>query len=103
MMPLTYDPELLRHDFENTAEYRRMIAAKYPGDARNIEAADIMEKLAATVDNVEPAVLNAYGELFEDARDSEVHTEMLRQIDVHSWPSTATEFVQGYIASRTAR
>ena len=102
MTTLTFDPELLKRDFESTAEYRRWTASRFPGDSRNAEAIKILDTLAATVDAVDPAVLNAYGELFEDVMDGEVHGEMLRRIGFESWPSTATEFVREFIASRTA-
>ena len=103
MTTLTYDPELLKHDFESTAEWRQRKADEHPNDARNRDAAVLLGKLAATVDEIDPAILETYGELFEDAWDSEPHAELLRQIGFSSWPSTATEFVQGYIASRTGR
>ena len=100
MTTLHFDPEMLRLDFLNTANFRRERAVRYPKDSRNAEAAERLEKLAETVDAVETPILDAYGELFEDCIDGD--SELLRQIGFHIWPSTATEFVQALIASQTA-
>src|SRR5512140_1067506 len=40
--------EALRLDFEQTADWRRSKAAEYPGDSRNLEAAALLDKLAAS-------------------------------------------------------
>ena len=39
--------EALRLDFEQTADWRRSKAAEYPEDSRNLEAAALLDKLAA--------------------------------------------------------
>jgi hypothetical protein len=100
MTSFPYDPELLRMDFLSTAEWRQRKADEHPDDTRNHEAAEMLERLAATVDAVEPAVLNAYGELFEDAQDSEAHSEILRTIGFSYWPKSASAFVKDYVASK---
>jgi hypothetical protein len=87
---------VFKDSFLNAAEFRRQKATEYPDDSRNLEAARLLEKLAATADAVDPALIKSYGELY----DSEVHADMLRQIGFHIWPDTATEFVQDFIASR---
>jgi hypothetical protein len=98
---LAYDPELLRMNFLDLADLRRQDATI--GSRKNdfIQAANLLEKLATTVDAVKPEIFDAYAELFGDYYDGEAHGEMLREIGFSSWPDTATEFVQNYIASRT--
>ena len=93
--------EQLRLNFENTAEWRRKKAEEHPDDTRNAEAAELLDKLTNTIDAVDPAVLSAYHELFDDYPDSEEHSEMLLRIGFHSWPATAEEFCRDYIANRT--
>jgi hypothetical protein len=41
--------EALRLDFEQTADWRRSKAAEYPEDSRNLEAAALLDKLAAVL------------------------------------------------------
>ena len=83
-----------------TADWRRSKAAEYPEDSRNLEAAALLDKLAASVETVAPALLDAYGSLRDDYMDSEQHSEMFRQIGFHSWPETAEDFVKACIADR---
>jgi len=92
--------EALRLDFEQTADWRRSKAAEYPEDSRNLEAAALLDKLAASVETVAPDLLDAYGSLRDDYMDSEQHSEMFRQIGFHSWPETAEDFVRACIADR---
>src|SRR4029450_13559222 len=92
--------EALRLDFEQTADWRRSKAAEYPEDSRNLEAAALLDKLAASVETVAPALFDAYGSLRDDYMDSEQHSEMFRQIGFHSWPETAEDFVRACIADR---
>ena len=86
--------EALRLDFEQTADWRRSKAAEYPEDSRNLEAAALLDKLAASVETVAPDLLDAYGSLRDDYMDSEQHSEMFRQIGFHTWPETAEDFVK---------
>jgi hypothetical protein len=94
--------EELKLLFEMQAEWRRDKARQHPGDARNIEAADIFDRLAATAASVPADVLAAYYELFEDLPDVEEEQEMLRRVGFYSKPSNAEEFVRKFIARRTA-
>ena len=72
--------EALRLDFEQTADWRRSKAAEHPEDSRNLEAAALLDKLAASVETVAPDLLDAYGSLRDDYMDSEQHSERFRQI-----------------------
>ena len=78
-------------------------APKLPSTQRTVEtweAAALLDKLAASVETVAPALLDAYGSLRDDYMDSEQHSEMFRQIGFHSWPETAEDFVKACIADR---
>ena len=72
--------ELLKMNFEDSAEWRRQTAKEDPHDFRNLQAATIFDRLAETVNSIDDATFNAYYELFEDCTDSEHHSEMLRTI-----------------------
>ena len=100
-MPSTEEHEMLREQFENTARWRREKAREYPDDERNLWAAETLERLAATVADVDPQLLTAYFELFDDLPDSEAEQEMFRSVGFHSAPETAEEFIRGFIADRT--
>jgi hypothetical protein len=93
--------ELLKNGFLNTADWRREKAAEYPDDKRNLEAVTALERLADTVDQIEPDLLGAYIELWEDAIEAEEYSEMLRTIGFQWEPKTATEFVREFIAKMT--
>ena len=91
----------LRLDFGETARWRREKAAEHPEDSRNIEAAELLDRLAKTIKDVDPTLLDTYGALWDDeVQDSEQHSEMLRLIGFHFFPQTAEEFVKQYIADR---
>jgi hypothetical protein len=93
--------ESLRLDFGETARWRREKGAEHPEDSRNVEAAELLDRLAKTIKDVDPTLLDAYGALWDDVPDSEQHSEMLRLIGFQSFPQTAEEFVKQYIAVRT--
>jgi hypothetical protein len=70
------------------------------------EAAARLERIAATVPEIEPALLEAYEELFEDDDEdgvvaAHVNGELLGQIGFGWEPETASEFVSKFIAMRT--
>ncbi|MBM4298299.1 MAG: hypothetical protein FJ143_11225 [Deltaproteobacteria bacterium] len=97
---LNYQRELLKTEFECSADWRRKKAEQYPNDDRNSKAAEILDKLAADVGNVDAATLAAYVALFEDYPDGEAHSEMLRTIGFDWEPESAIEFVRRFIADR---
>jgi hypothetical protein len=57
--------------------------------------------LAGTVDQIEPSLLSAYAELWEGPVESEVHSELLREVGFTFWPDTAAEFVSRFISKLT--
>ena len=61
--------EALRLDFEQTADWCVSKAAEYPEDSRNLEAASLLDKLAASVETVAPDLLAAHASLRDDYMD----------------------------------
>jgi hypothetical protein len=90
--------DVLEDAFLDTARWRREKATEYPNDERNLEAAALLDRLATTVDQVEPELLAAYAKLHDDYCDIETHSEMLRAIGFDSAPETASEFVAKFIS-----
>jgi HAMP domain-containing protein len=84
----------LRQATKNTADWRRRTAEQYPDDNRNIEAAEELERLAGTVDDIPEALLRQYAEGSENESASfslsEIESECLRRIGFSdSWASAA--------------
>jgi hypothetical protein len=94
-------------DFKEHAEWRREKAQHYPAEERNLEAAAILDRLAATVDAIPQDVFVALSELGpnvdDDLLDVEQWTEMLRDVGFQSAPKNAEDFVRSFIADRTVR
>jgi hypothetical protein len=95
--------DILKLDFESQAEWRRQKATEYQNDKRNLEAAEIFDRLAATVLSIPEDVFAAYLELFEapDGDEGEKHSEMMRSVGFHYWPRIAEEFARDFIANQT--
>jgi hypothetical protein len=95
---------MLKDEFLNTAEWRRRKAIEYPDDERNLGAVTLLERLANTVDQVEPSVLRAYVELW---RDDECYggvetVNALRGVGFQRAPKSATDFVRELTEKLTA-
>jgi hypothetical protein len=88
----------LAETFKEQADWRRSKAAEYPNDARNIDAANCFDRLAATAKDVPPEMLHAYGELFEEYRDAERHAELLKEVGFQWKPPDALRFVARFIS-----
>jgi hypothetical protein len=95
----------LRDDFKEQAEWRREKAEQHPDDKRQLEAAAIFDRLAATVDAIPQDVLIAFSKLEVDdgLLDVERWTEMLCDVGFGLSPKTAEEFVRSFIADRMMR
>ncbi|MCH8240946.1 MAG: hypothetical protein IIB62_13060 [Proteobacteria bacterium] len=91
----------LADTFATQAEWRRSKADEYPDDSRNLEAAELLDKLATSTKDIDLKVLQAYRELLDGFDNVEHHSEMIGEIGFHSWPETAEEFCREYIADRT--
>src|ERR1700731_4157149 len=94
-------------DFKERAEWRREKAKQYPNEERNLEAAAVFDRMAATVDAIPQDVFVALSELGpnvdDDLLDVERWTEMLRDVGFQSAPKNAEDFVRSFIANRTVR
>jgi hypothetical protein len=97
----TLEQIALKDTFLETARWRREKAVEYPHDDGNALAVKLLEQLAASADQVEPELLDAYAELVDDFRDGETHSELLRNIGFRWAPATAREFVVEFISLAT--
>jgi hypothetical protein len=96
----------LQDVFKEQGEWRREKAKQYPIEERNLEAAAIFDRLAATVDAIPQDVFVALSELRnvdDGLLDVERWTEMLCDVAFSSSPKTAEDFVRSFIADRTVR
>lgn len=91
----------LMEQFEGQAAWRRERAGVYPNDKRNLEAAVIFDRMAATAEAVPAELLTAYEELFDEFSDSEAAQQMLREVGFSRWPNDAAELIRAFIAERT--
>ena len=48
--------EILRDELDCAAEWRREKAEEYPDDERNLEAAALLHRIAATVDEIDDSI-----------------------------------------------
>jgi len=95
---MAWEPKELAEEFTFQAAWRREKATEYPDDTRNLEAAALLDRLAKSVADCPPEVIEAAGELFEDSTEAEDWSEMMRQVGFHSWPKTAEEFLREFIS-----
>lgn len=86
----------LREHFVSTAAWRREKADQFPDDARNIEAANILDKLAET----EPKDHDLARQAFEAAHADdgyffhELLGQSLREVGFDSFPKDADDFLR---------
>ena len=101
-MEISEEMDSLALMLESIAEWRREKARDFPEDARNLEAAELLEKLAAECRNTE-----AEGEHFkawsafwetEGYRASEAASSCLKEIGFHSWPSDIEDLCRNFMA-----
>lgn len=88
--------------FEQQAEWREGKAREYPDDTRNAFAAKHLRQLAVSAKSVPQSLITAAEELHEDAPDSEVWNEMLRQEGFHTEHENAEEFLKAFISNRSS-
>lgn len=91
----------LQDAFKQTAEWRREKAAEHPDDTRNAEAAILLDRLAATVEDTLLPTLLRYHELFSDDDPSvlERQNDLLKEIGFHRWPKDAEDFLTEFLAT----
>ena len=75
--------EQLAIDLVLTADWRRRKARQSPDDARNTEAAALLDKLAVSVRQIDDEMIDSYASLWDGAREAELWSEMKRQVGFH--------------------
>jgi hypothetical protein len=91
-------------DSRNIEQIREILRMQF--DAAAADAADptrisILRELSATTSDIPAAMIEAYWEIFEGLRDTELEHEMLRGIGTFWWPESATNFVERFISIST--
>jgi len=94
--------ETLRRDFRTAASQLRQTGRRFKTASQHyLEAADLLDRWAASVTDVRPDLLVIYHELMTDAADRERHADLLRQLAFKGTAKTASEYVCAYISDRT--
>jgi hypothetical protein len=94
--------ESLQRDFRSAANQLRQTSRRLRSTSQHyLDAADILDRWAATVNDVPPNLLITYHELNIGAADRERHAELLRQVAFKGTVKTATEYISVYISDRT--
>lgn len=94
--------ESLQRDFRTAANQLRQTGRRLRTTSRNhLEAADMLDQWAATVNDIRPDLLITYHELTVGTADRERHAELLRQLAFKGTAKTASEYVRAYISDRT--
>jgi hypothetical protein len=91
-------------DCAGTADWRRRVAERFPGDDRNAEAANTLDRLAGDLVGFKRGSLHTQlAALWEHREDfGEVVSEELRRVGFYSWPATGSELLEGIVARFTA-
>jgi hypothetical protein len=101
-MSLARIADVLQRDFSSTANQLRQEGKLVKGSSqRCADAANTLDRLAATVKDVEPNLLLAYHELVAEGPDRARHAELLRQVAFLGKIKTASEYVAAYVSDRT--
>ncbi|MCH8917264.1 MAG: hypothetical protein IIC52_04330 [Proteobacteria bacterium] len=97
--------EVLETGFLSTAEWRRQKAEEFPDDSRNLEAAEDLERLAASIGGMNTSIFAAYVDLHNDEDTaieiSMLEDEMRKGIGFHSSFATAEDFIKEVVAKIT--
>jgi len=101
-MSLARIAEVLQHDFTSAAKQIRQEGSRLrPESKRCLDAANELDRLAATVKDVDPNLLLAYHELIVENPDRDRHAELLRRVAFDGTIKTASGYVSAYISDRT--
>ena len=94
--------ESLQRDFRTAANQLRETGKRLRTTSRHyVDAANILDQWAATVNDIRPDLLVIFHELMTGPADRERHAELLRQIAFKGTAKTASEYVSAYISDRT--
>jgi uncharacterized membrane-anchored protein YhcB (DUF1043 family) len=94
--------ETLQRDFRTAASQLRQTGKRFKTSSQHYaEAADLLDRWAASVTDVRPDLLVIYHELMAETEDRDRHAELLRQLAFKGAAKTASEYVSAYISDRT--
>jgi hypothetical protein len=94
--------EALQRDFRTAASQLRQTGRRFRTTSQHyLEAADLLDRWAASVSDVRPELLVIYHELLTETADRDRHAELLRQLAFKGAAKTASEYVSAYISDRT--
>ena len=99
-MSLARIAEVLQRVFRSTANQLRQ-EGKVVRSQSSVDAANTLDRLAATVKDVDPSLLLAYHELVAENPDRVRHAELLRHVAFTGKIKTASEYLSAYISDRT--
>lgn len=94
--------DALQNDFTTAARQLRQTGRRFKTSSQHyLDAADVLDRWAASVGAVAPELLVVYHELMSESADHDRHLELLRQIAFKGEGRTATDYVRAYISDRT--
>jgi len=94
--------QALQHDFRTAASQLRQTGKRFKTTSEHyLDAADLLDRWAASVSDVQPDLLVIYHELMTETADRDRHAELLRQMAFKGTARTASEYVCAYISDRT--
>jgi hypothetical protein len=94
--------QALQKDFRTAASQLRQTGKRFKtASERYLEAADLLDRWAASVTDVQPDLLVIYHELMTETADLDRHAELIRQMAFKGSARTASEYVRAYISDRT--
>jgi hypothetical protein len=84
-------------DFQETALWRRRLITKFPDDDRNAAAADLLERLSGSVQDVPEVLLLQYSQILDELETDAALDEALRWIGFRSFPTSAADYVSWFV------
>jgi len=101
-MSLARITQVLQGDFRSTANQLRQEGKVVRGKSQSsVDAANTLDRLAATVKDVDPNLLLTYHELVAENSNRVRHAELLRHVAFTGKIKTASEYLSAYISDRT--
>jgi hypothetical protein len=86
----------LKEDLETTAQWRRRLITRFPDDNRNEAAAELLDRLIPSVQDVPELLLLQYSQMLDNLETDAELDEALRWIGFRSFPASAAEYVSGF-------
>ena len=101
-MSLVRIAEVLQRDVRSTANQLRQEGKVVRDKSQScVDAANALDRIAATVKDVDANLLLAYHELVAENLDRVRHAELLRHVAFTGKIKTASEYLSAYISDRT--